>query len=131
MKHELVAKLKRRAAGVDFGSFAVLVVSKTANGTYELAGGGPKDFSKSFSILFLALGFAAVLFIEKAEDEGSSCGESGQGKSRSHDCQSTGGGVQTKDDVVEGGICVMTKTDHFLVGGFEQLLMEKRTVAWK
>lgn len=59
-------------------SSAFQVLSKLADGTYKLGGGGEEKLSKSVWVLPLSLGFAAVLLAEKVDDGDSPCVECDQ-----------------------------------------------------
>lgn len=74
--------------------------------------------------------FVAAVFSEKADDGGNPCVQYSQSENRDIDRRSSAGGVNAEKSVADGGTCVMTKNDHFIVGALGQLLMIEKSGAW-
>lgn len=101
--------------GVYFEFLREPILSKLAEGTYELGGAGAIELLKSIRVLLSSSASAAVFSTEEMNDGDNTCIQSSQSRNFGFDWNSSDGGVEAKGNFVDGGICVMMKNDQIFV----------------
>lgn len=104
VEDNLFARSKRDTVSAASELSGVPVLSKLADGAYELGSSGAKELSASVRVLLLASASAAARFGEKVNDEGSPCAECSYGEIRGFHWCSNGDDVATEKDVIDGEI---------------------------